>query len=124
MRITREKNSFRITRPLKIIFSSFSLLDGSKTTLHIEDKINYNDENLSCSFERKKNDRKLLVSPSSSSSFSDIKLPMLEFMCRYEDMRMIYASFKILFFYLYLAEKIKWNYFNLDHGLIIIIICF
>lgn len=72
----------------------------------------------------KKNDRKLLVSPSSSSSFSYIKLPMLEFMCRYKDMRMIYASFKILFFYLYLAEKIKWNYFNLDHGLIIIIICF
>lgn len=57
----------------------------------------------------KKNDRKLLVSSfSSSSSLSDIKLPMLEFMCRYKDVRMIYASSKKhFFFYLYLAGKIK-----------------
>lgn len=55
-----------------------------------------------------KNDRKLLASSSSScsSSFSDIKLPMLEFMCRYKDVRMIYASSKIHFFF-YLVEKIK-----------------
>lgn len=71
----------------------------------------------------KKNDRKLLVSSfSSSSSLSDIKLPMLEFMCRYKDVRMIYASSKKHFFFLFIfggKNKIvisgNRNYFNLDH---------
>lgn len=56
-----------------------------------------------------KNDRKLLASSSSScsSSFSDIKLPMLEFMCRYKDVRMIYATSSKIHFFFYLVEKIK-----------------